>query len=416
MTLPLPAKNSKDWFPWAQSVTDQLNVGGATGAALDRPGGFQSPGVRRASFSWGCGNGGTFTDRDAGHQRLPIVLPVATKRWRLRISNKDQSGLTTGAGNVNIPSVWIGESFRNTDTGDVTFWAGLTQALTASPTLAVGQEWVTPWVEAANLQLSAPGRMYTLSMEWTKAAGSTVYYGAGGSWYSTDRADVGVTVPNTNMTYFEGVAFAVSLEYEFVGTNKVLVAVGDSITEGVGSRFNFMSWHQRASMRLGMPTCLSAATGAFAQGGAFTNSYGGGALTEPRWQRLRDADCNIDAAIVHLGTNETAWGGTLEGYRSGTSVTYNRIRSEWGVRDVYGSTLAPRSLPAGGPETLRLDINSYLRSGQPFYTDVFDFAALMETAPNGPTLRPDYVGPNTDTTHWGPVGQQRASQAVLLAS
>lgn len=384
-------------------------------AKLDRPGGFQSPGVRRAAFYFGSGNNTKITNYDNGFFRVPIRLPVTTTRWRVRMSNKDNSGVSTGAGTWTIPSVWIGDTFRNLDTGDPISWTGVnTQCLTTSGAKAPADEWVSPWVTAPAAQIT-PHTMRTLSVEFTKTAGSTIYMGSGGCWISDVRAEVSTGVPGTNMPYAAVVPFAFAIEYEFVGTNKIIAVVGDSISEGVGSTFNINTWHQRASMRLGMPFVVSASSGAFAQTG-FTNSYGdtnAATLAQPRWQRIRDGALNIDAAIVHLGTNETAWGGTLLGWQQGMVLVYNRIRSEWNVRDVFATTLAPRNL-TGAPETLRQSMNSYIRSGKSFYIDTFDFANELEASPAGAALRGDYGGPNNDATHWGDVGQHRASLAIHL--
>lgn len=382
------------------------------GLRLDRPGGYQSPGVRRAQFAFGCGGESDATDRDNAFQRIPIKLPVKTARWRLRVSNRTPSG-TSGTGTWAITSTWIGQAFKHLDTGDLIPWiGGHSQALGSSGTIAASGEWVSPWVSAANQQI-LPGEVYYISMAWTKAAGSRLYFGSGGSFSSTTVADVGVASPN--MTYIPYVAFNVAVEYEFVGNNKIGVVVGDSITEGAKQIWNINAYHQRLSMRTGMPICMSAQFGSFA-GEGFTNNWGFESLTAPRWQRLRDADCNIDFGIVHLGTNETAWGGNLLGVQRGLVATQRRMQSEWGVRDVYGTTLAPRSAALGSAsENLRVAVNNWLRSGWPFFTDVFDISNVLEASPGSEHLQGRYQGGNGggDATHWGPAGHLRAADAFV---
>lgn len=379
---------------------------------LDRPGGYQSPGVRRAAFSFGSGNNAVRTDYLDAFTRLPIRLPVATTRWRLRISNKDNTGTAGSA--YNVQGVWIGDTFRNFDTGDLVSWTGTNTQVVSTPSgsQTAGAEWVSGWITTPAAQF-VPNIMRSISIAFTRAAGNLMV-GSGGSWISTVRADASVGVPGTAMTYVPWVPFTITVEYEFVGSNKIVAVVGDSISEGVGSTFHVNCWHQRASMRLGMPFVMSASSGAFAQA-SFTNSYGGGALTEPRWQRIRDADLNIDAAVVHLGTNETVWGGTLLGWQQGMVIVYNRIISEWGVRDVYATTLAPRDVgTAVAGEIMRKQMNDYLRTGKSFYREIFDISVEMEATPNGNTLRADYRGPNADVTHWGDIGQHRANLAIQL--
>lgn len=391
-------------------------VAGARGALdLDRPGGFisLSPPTRRAGFQFGTGNNAVRTDYTAAFTRLPIRLPVKTTKWRLRLANEDNTG--TGGSACVIQGVWIGDTFRNFDTGDLVSWTGTnTKALNSSGTIAGGTEWVSPWVTDPAAQI-LPNTVRSLSIDFTRTAGNLMV-GSGGSWMSTNRADASVGVPATNMTYQPWVPFSICVEYEFEGTNKVVAVVGDSISEGVGHTWNFLTWHQRFSMRTGMPVIASASSGAFAQDG-FTNSYGSAAVaveSEPRWKRIVDAGMTIDAAIVHLGTNETAWGGTLLGWQQGMVRVYNRIAALWKVRDIYATTLAPRNLAAGAPETLRKQMNDYLRGGKSFFTDVFDFAVELESTQNGSGLRADYLGVNADATHWGDGGQHRASLAIRL--
>jgi lysophospholipase L1-like esterase len=264
----------------------------------------------------------------------------------------------------------------------------------------VNTEWVSPWVTTPAHQLANPGMTYTLQMQWTKTG--TVYCGSGGSWMSTTMADV--TNTTAGMTYYPYVAFAISLEYEFVGNNKIVVAVGDSITEGAKHIHNIWGWHNRFAMRTGMPVINA---GDF---GSFAGDWGIGAatLTQPRWQRLRDADCNIDAAIMYLGTNETAWGGTLLQIQQGLHGTYNRFISELAIprSEIYALTLHPRNLAAGSaPENLRASANNWLRSGQPMF-NVIDITRVTENGgTNNLQLIPGLEGSGSDYTHPGPSGQ-----------
>lgn len=374
----------------------------------DRPGGYTSLGTRRAQFAFGCGGESDATDRNAAFQRIPIKLPVNTTRWRLRVANKTPSG-TAGNGTWVITSTWLGQAFKNLDTGDITPWIGnQSKVLSSSGTIAAAGEWVSPWVTNPSQQITE-NETYHISMAWTKQTGTRLYFGSGGSFTSTTVAEVGAATPN--MSYIPYVAFNVAVEYEFVGNQRVGVVVGDSITEGHKAVWNLNSWHQRLSMRTGMPICMSAQFGSFA-GEGFTNNWGFESLTAPRWQRIRDAGLNIDFGIVHLGTNECVWGGNLLGVQRGLVATHRRIQTEWGARDVYGTTLAPRNA-TGAPETLRNQVNDWLRSGQPFFTDNFDIANCLEAAPGSANIQGRYQGAGADATHWGPAGQMSAADAFV---
>lgn len=384
----------------AADVRDKFNAVGT----LDRPGGYVagSPGVRRAAFSFGNGGEGTFTDRDTAWQRLPVQLPVATTRWRLRFSNRNPAGVAS-AGTWSIGPIHHGTTFRSLYSGDPTGWTGtLTQAVAAGPTTAGNGEYLTPWVTDPAVQFSQPGTLYTISHTWSKAAGSTCYYGSGGSWYSTTMADSTATAPG--FTYWGGTAFNVTLEYEFIGNQKIGVAVGDSITEGYGARFNFMSWHQVFSMQHGIPMCMSA------DWGSQTNDWVANAVTEPRWKQIKDAGLNIDFGINALGTNDASVSVAIGTFQTNLNTVSSRMTSEWGIpwRNRYAVTIAAAGR-TGTPETTRVAYNSWLRSGQPFTTATFDFADALD---NGTALRTDS---SMDGLHWNPVGHYRASNTIFLS-
>lgn len=378
---------------------------------MDRPGGFTSldPPTRRAAFMWGGGNETTFTDKNTGFIRLPFQIPVATTRWRVRIRNANASGTTTGAGAVTYGPFDIMSAFRNFDTGDMVSWSGTpARALAASSSQAAGAaDWVSAWVTASNLQIPA-NLTYYLQMQYSKTSGSTVYAGSGGCYYSATLADATSTTPA--MTYFPYVPFNIAIEYEFVGGNKILVAVGDSITEGAKHVWNINSWHQIISQRYQMPVALS---GAF---GSFASDFGSAAtLAQPRWQRIRDAGLDIDAGIMMLGTNETAFGGTLLQAQQGIHGTATRMRSEWGARDVYAMTIFPQNATSTR-ETLRGQVNAWLRSGSPLLQGVFDTQPWLESAIDGPNMRASYAGSGSDFTHPGPAGQLAMANSVNLVA
>lgn len=408
----LPAGNT----PITAAELNRLERGVRDAARLtDRPGGFTSldPPTRRASFAFGCGGEGTFTNKNTGFQRMPFQIPVQTTRWRMRISNRTPAGVSTGAGAVTYGPFYLMTAFRNLTTGEPNQWSGTPVLVHASSgSQAANTEWVSQWITGSTQQI-APNTLMHLQMQWSKAAGSTVYMSSGGSFLGTGT-DYTSTTPN--MLYQGTSAFAVQIEYEFVGNNKILVAVGDSITEGTQSRFNFMSWHQQLSQRLQMPVCLSAQFGSFG-GTNMTPSWASGAITEPRYKRLADADCNIDAAIIFLGTNDTAFGNTLANFQDGVMQVSSRVRSEWGVRDVYWTTIPPQNNTSGSArENLRASLNTWLRSGNPPVTGVYDVARYMESTPNGLNLIPGLEGTGPDYTHFGLAGHMRFIDAIQIGT
>lgn len=414
MTSPFTPKAWADLQAGGTAITaaelNRMETGIGLGLA-DRPGGYQPDGSRRAAFMFGCGGEGTQTGFNSGHARMPFRIPVGTKRWRVLFHNANPTGTSTGAPTVNVNGVWLGENFRNLDTGDpISWWAGTPVQAVSAFTLSAGTPYRSPWVTASNLQLVA-GRTHMISYGWTKTSG-TIYTGSGGSWTTTAAADVTAAQPAA--TYNAWVPFHVAIEYEFVGNQRVIVAVGDSITEGAKHVWSMWGWPQVLSMRLGAPVVLSAQFGSFA-GTIAPGWNGANASTEPRYTRIKDGGLNIDDAIVYLGTNETAWGGTLLQMQQGVAGVTNRIRSEWGVRDVFWCTLHPRNmLSTDAGEILRVQINDWLRGQQPNVNGVFDFARVVESAFNGVNLQSYFEGSGADRTHPGPRGQARFADAISI--
>lgn len=386
---------------------------------LDRPGGFQVNGWRRAAYSFGQSGWSSTTTLDSGTQKLPIPLQVATKQWRVRISNKTQFNVTTGTQAVSCNGLYIGEAFKDLTTGEPTGWSGaLTNALGAFTIPAAGGEYVSPWITAPAAQFSKPNTLYMLSMGWTKPAGSTIYSGSNGAWTTASAADVSATTPTT--TFNQQTYFNIIVEYEFEGSQKVLLAIGDSLTESFGPKYAYGTWTQRLAQRIGMPVI------GYGIGGATARDWASLALTDARWKRLTDGAFNIDASIALLGTNDCneATPRTLAQYQKDMTDIAARLRNNLFIRDNYACTIPPRGLTAASTqENLRIAYNNWLTMGSSYYTGVFDINDKLEAAFNSNLLRDKYRSyqfggttgtANTDAVHWSDWGHNRAVDAVLI--
>lgn len=384
-------------------ATGPSGPAGPAAGDTDLPGGFIAGTTRRAAFGWGCGNqdvwpAGSF---DTGHQRLPVVLPVATTRWRLRIRNATMFG-TVQPGEINVNGVWIGQAERTASgyagaSGDLSgnFAAAPAQALTAFSTPANGDEYVTSWVTSGAHQLSAH-MPYLVSMGWTLTGSFAVHNGSGGMWYSYTAGDASATSPS--LSHAGNVAFAVTLEYEFDGTNRVGVIIGDSLIEGATAALNINSYHQVASRRANTPIALAGAYGAMTWD--WMNDYNTDA-----WNRITNAGLTLDFAIIALGSNDASLSVALATYQSRLKAIADNARNVWGVRDVYFVTVTPRGL-AGGAETARTAYNAWLAT---LSTKVFDISTLLADPSNSSILLAAY---DDDGIHWNILGNYRASQAL----
>lgn len=380
---------------------------------FDLPGGFvtvangapAAVGTRRAAFMFGCGGQEIRTDYNTGHFRTAFRVPVKTTRWRLRISNKDPGGASSTSA-INATGLWTGKNFAHLETGQPTTWfdgSNYSQTIPAFTIPANGAEYVSSWVTAAGSQFD-PITPYMMSMGWSKVtAGSQIYCGSSGGWTTTVAADASVSAPNGVAVGF--IPFAAQIEYEFVGNNRVFLAIGDSLTEGFGAALPMNTWHQRASIRLGIPFAMTA------DFGALTTDYGNAAMTVPRWQRIVDAGLTLDGAIIHLGTNDASTSVAGATYQAAMHNTYAKLRgAPLNVRDIYYSTIAPRTL-TGTPETTRTNYNAWLLESDAYRAGVFDFCEAVENGMGNTALRPTYA---FDATHWNTRGHTKVGHAVLL--
>lgn len=374
-----------------------------------RPGGFQPspavPGTRRAQYAFGSGGIDSVTTYNTGHQRMPFELPVATKQWRIRISNRPPIGAAPTLPAITCNGIWMGEAYRDTVTGVTNTWyvGNPVQALSSFTIPANGAEYVSPWVTASNLQFVDVLKAYQISMGWTKTVnGSVIYRGSHGAANDTTAANASVGAP------FIGVQvatfFSVSIEYEFVGSNKTFVAMGDSNTEGWGNLYGYNTWHQRLSRRMKMPIALSADFGSTAA------QWAAAPLTDPGWTRISPANTglNIDGAIVSLGTNDASTSRTLAQYQADMYTIRNRLVA-MGIKDVYFTTIAPANFGTT-PEAIRKSYNAWMVSGAADVTDVLDFNSALESTVGAATLRTDFnFG---DNIHWNDAAMYRLNQAI----
>lgn len=372
------------------------------GSILDLPGGSVpgAPGTRRAQYEVSGGGEGTWANTLSDtFQRVPLILPVQTTRWRLRIANMDPTN-NKQAGAIAFNGVWVGAATLDaigSPTG--AFQSVPTAAIGAFTSPADGSSTVTGWVTSPSAQI-APNTITLLSMGWTKANSTTIVNGSGSMFYNSGASGAGSQ--NAGTIVAQNIAFGIMLEYEFVGSKRSGLAVGDSLTEGKGAGFGFQTWHQVLSRRTKTPI---AATGAFGR-----SAYQFQSPTIEAWQRIINAGLTLDFAVVQLGTNDIAAGTDLPTMQASIGNIVGILRTQLGIREVYFNNIAPRGDFSSAQETQRQSYNTWLQ-GQPFgIAGVFDVSSRLESAVGAASLRADSdLG---DHVHWTTTGNWRAAQAV----
>lgn len=261
-------------------------------------------------------------------QRTVIVMPLQSVRWRLKVANRStltNSALTTP---VTVTGAYLGTPVVSTAstvrrwTGDAT--AALTQAVGTLVVPTDGTAVRSGWVTDAALQF-APNVARLLSLGITATAtgngisADTALQAAVVPTAGAGKAGDAVVSSASGFISPGGAAGAVwyldvQIEYEFVGTNKIGLFVGDSNTAGftqgdilgqAAGTLTHEAWPGVAALRkrfahinLGVP---SATYDTFASTANFCLSRVDLSATTP------------DFAVIALGTNQLSFYSTAIG-------------------------------------------------------------------------------------------------------
>lgn len=306
-------------------------------------------------------------------QRLEVALPVTTQRWRLHVRNWRPATGTVVTGAIPFNGVWIGLAAFNGTGASLAqcvgaFTAAPVQALGAFTTPADGSEHVTAWVTDPAMQFEAL-QTHLLSMGWVggptsqaRAIGARGFY-KGGAGVAADAS--AQTVTGGIPSLLTATVFDIWIEYEFVGTQPIGFALGDSLTSGYTSGSVDTtgvplpaSWPHAYGLLSGTPMINAGSSGLGAAGaisgtnGLYTKWGFGTDLTVP------------DFAIVWLGLNDAVgqqpvssvsgyYGSIVTNLRAlGIARIYLGLLPPFGVSFgfVHGRLLA--SVPAGATSLL----------------------------------------------------------------
>lgn len=175
-------------------------------------------------------------------QRILLKIPVTSKRWRFRIRNWNPVNGTSYTGAIAFTGLWLGTPEYYTAVNilgrpDGAFASAPTQVLTAFTTSADGSEFISDWITDPTKQLNAYKDLL-ISYGFTKAAGSIA---RGQSFYIFSSSSVGSSTTAGSAAIPAGMASTIDtcyfhqcVEYEWTGAEKVGLALGDSLTSGVG--------------------------------------------------------------------------------------------------------------------------------------------------------------------------------------
>ncbi|HVS78816.1 MAG TPA: GDSL-type esterase/lipase family protein [Candidatus Saccharimonadales bacterium] len=288
-------------------------------------------------------------------QRWPVLLPVTTTQWRLRIRNYGMAGAANGgtpagafSGQVTLSNIYKGlpslSSGMIANFGDFASTPDLALDLGASNvTPSDGSELVTDWVTDTDLQFTAH-QMEMLSWAFKPANNMSVGYSTNGGFVVVKNSGTSPfsNVGNASMPagdQYQWQVFDIRLEYEFTGDTPVVLVVGDSLSSGYVDDTNLNpqifaptihSWPQRAAIHHNFCVINGGIGGSLTGDWANTSDW--------RYARFDLSTYVPDIVIIELGGNDVFYFKSLSSYKSSYSGVISALQG-LGIQRIVGCTV-----------------------------------------------------------------------------
>jgi lysophospholipase L1-like esterase len=418
--------------------TDDGGHGGGTGAGRggfggkpstiegDDAGDASTPGGHAGASSGGAGASalhwvGTWTASpyyDATNQppaslansvlRQVVHVSLGGTTFRVQFSNLGGSGPVT----INAAHVALCKASPLVDsTIDTSTDTALAFGGSAAATIAAGSEL---WSDPVALTVPALG-----NVSITTAFGSVpvAVVGHSGSrttsYLQTASSTVNAASMKSALTFQHWYYIAgmdVVTEPSAVG----VVAIGDSITDGRGTDNDGNDrWTDVLAARLAANPA-TAKVAMMNQGIGATNLIGSGTAAQARFKRDVLGQSGVRYAIVLDGVNDIGGGASAQALKNAYADLITRAHAANVL--IYGGTITPfsgNSYYTVAHETVREDVNTYIRSGA--FDGYIDFDAAVSNGGTPPQLVEAYAAwSQKDYLHPGPAGYQAMGAAAAL--
>ena len=197
-------------------------------------------------------------------------------------------------------------------------------------------------------------------------------------------------------------------------SGKTLIALGDSITDGNGTTYNYNTrWTDYLAARLGdnAPT---------AQVGVANMGIGGSgsAMAQERFQRDVLDQSAARWVVVFIGVNDIIYGNASSSYLISAYTDMAAKAHARGLK-IYGATITPMCDAAtAAQESVRQEVNSWIRTtamSNGIYDGYIDFdAAMRDPAATTYTLTA-YRNNGTDDLHMNAAGYEAMADSIDLS-
>lgn len=367
--------------------------------------------VRRIAYT----NGGQGTATDSASitsagLRFVVRLPATTFRWRIKLRNYNSKTMTakdalTGSGVAfggHAPGA-LGD-----ETGNFVGNAA-TQLVAAGFAIPGDATWYTSdWFTDSAVQFQE-GKEFVVALAWSAGSAVTVPRGIGQCFsFATATDALNPALSSANIP--SGIPIDMQIEYECRTEKKVVLWVGDSISEGQGgsaSRNN--PWY------LAYPRLWAARNNAIvvniSQAGATSFDWQKSTATEDRWKRVDLASMSFDAIVLALGANDAQNSTNLGTHQSYMGTIANNARSLAGDVRLFIANVAPRGLDAPR-EALRVSYNDWTNGLPLRAAGTFDMSAAVRDPADATIL---LAANSFDGTHLTRTGYNRMAGAVSMS-
>lgn len=279
--------------------------------------------TRRLTFTNG-GQGGTVTTSltsvTAGSFRVPVRLPVTTRRWRLKLRNYLQP--STAQTTLNGTQVKFGKAARlaNGNADETGNWDGAPQTLVNSAFTipANGTFYYSPWFENADQQFQA-GQVHLLALGFTSAS-NTLRTSQGKSfWWANATSGLDPAITSGSSSAYIPMDF--QIEYEVTTDRPAYLFIGDSIMEGVTGAIGTSSSNiVPTPLHHSYPYMWAERHGGLAVNialaGIMASQYGDLIGYQQLWTRVDHSLANYDGVVIGLGSNDASSSRTLAQFQT----------------------------------------------------------------------------------------------------
>lgn len=327
--------------------------------------------------------------------RVPIMLPAATTRWRVKMRNYNGYTPANGAQSLSGSKIAIGKHALTTlGNSNGVFTSGTVRTVhNAAFTIPNTTTWWTsPWFTDPADQIPA-NEPYLFGWSATSTA-QQLTAGVGEAWLftgsgmdATDATKTNGTMGTGNSTH--GCPLDIVIEYDCTTARPSVLCVGDSIMEGLtgytGTSFASslsVPWYQS------YPHQWANSTGAIAvniaQWGTTTSQWL--PTVTDRWSRTDLSNGKFAGAIVALGSNDASNSVALATYQANMALIVGKVRALIAPgAPIYLVNVIGRNF-SGTPETLRVSYNDWLATCPLGARGVIDAAGSMTTPGFTPTM------------------------------